>query len=193
MQSFDPFTATLEEAEGQPDAYDTRGAVWRWAGALDLMGGRAFYEVWEAFDARRDEKVAVAADIAESARDIGVKSTKAQRICCEAARTLEGRSLRQGASCRDRCAIAPQACVNHMPAAAAAITASNASRALSLIFRRRCSRRSRTRSIARLGMSKVECSLIAHGVGAVYCEAMPEGPKLVVRKSVGRSSAGSAS
>lgn len=52
MKAFDPFKATLEEAQAQPDAYASRasadtvesGAVWRWGGAQRLLGNRAHYE-----------------------------------------------------------------------------------------------------------------------------------------------------
>ncbi len=42
---FDPFTATLEDALAQPDAYAAqRGAVIRWGGAQQLIHGRERYE-----------------------------------------------------------------------------------------------------------------------------------------------------
>lgn len=44
MELFDPFLATLEQALARPDADATRGAVWRWAGAQELIESRAFYE-----------------------------------------------------------------------------------------------------------------------------------------------------
>ena len=44
MSAFDPFTATLEEAQAQPDANEPRGAVWRACGAHRLMERRAYYE-----------------------------------------------------------------------------------------------------------------------------------------------------
>ena len=44
MSDFDPFTATLEEAQAQPDAHATRGAVWRWIGANRLTHERVAFE-----------------------------------------------------------------------------------------------------------------------------------------------------
>lgn len=44
MSAFDPFTATLDEAKSQPDAYGLRGPVERWAGAQVLTGRSEFYE-----------------------------------------------------------------------------------------------------------------------------------------------------
>ena len=44
MHDFDPFTATLDEAQAQPGAYEVRGAVSQWAGAQQLTGRRAAYE-----------------------------------------------------------------------------------------------------------------------------------------------------
>jgi len=44
VSAFDPFTATLEEAQAQPDANEPRGAVWRACGAHMLMERRAYYE-----------------------------------------------------------------------------------------------------------------------------------------------------
>ncbi len=42
---FDPWTATLAEAQAQPDAYTLpHGAVLRWGQALDISAARAFYE-----------------------------------------------------------------------------------------------------------------------------------------------------
>lgn len=45
IAKFDPFEATLEEAERQPDAHAARGAVMQWAGAVELVGRRGFYEL----------------------------------------------------------------------------------------------------------------------------------------------------
>lgn len=44
MIAFDPFTATLDEAQAQPDAYALRGAVMRWGGAKELSYRRPHYE-----------------------------------------------------------------------------------------------------------------------------------------------------
>jgi hypothetical protein len=41
---FDPFTATLEEAQAQPDAYAVHGPVWRFYGAQNLLDRRAYFE-----------------------------------------------------------------------------------------------------------------------------------------------------
>lgn len=41
--AFDPFTATLEEAQGQPDAYEVRGAVHRFIGAQNLLERKDYY------------------------------------------------------------------------------------------------------------------------------------------------------
>jgi len=40
---FDPFTATLEEAQAEPDAYAVRGAVHRYYGAQVLLDRRDYY------------------------------------------------------------------------------------------------------------------------------------------------------
>lgn len=44
MSNFDPFTATLEEAQAQSDADESRGAVDRYFGARELLHRRAYYE-----------------------------------------------------------------------------------------------------------------------------------------------------
>lgn len=44
MSAFDPFTATFEDAEAQPDAYGEPGAVARFISAQSLLSSRDFYE-----------------------------------------------------------------------------------------------------------------------------------------------------
>jgi hypothetical protein len=44
MSGFDPFTATMEDAQAHPDAYAVRGAIWRVCGAQMLMARRNHYE-----------------------------------------------------------------------------------------------------------------------------------------------------
>lgn len=42
--TFDPFTATFEQAQAMPHAHAPRGPVAQWAGAQELLGRRPFFE-----------------------------------------------------------------------------------------------------------------------------------------------------
>lgn len=44
MSDFDPFTATFDEAQAQPDPYRVRGPITQFFGAQDLILNRSFYE-----------------------------------------------------------------------------------------------------------------------------------------------------